>query len=69
MWLYLMAKPFHVGVDVDELAHPLHQPMTRSYQIRGQSLLLGVVLSCRCSGRWRLFWACEAPEIGYLMEY
>jgi hypothetical protein len=26
--LYLAAKPSHVGVDVDRLAHPLHRPMT-----------------------------------------
>jgi hypothetical protein len=27
-WLYLPAKPSHVGVDVDGLACPLHHPMT-----------------------------------------
>jgi hypothetical protein len=26
-WLYLAAKPPHVGVDVDGLAYPLHHPM------------------------------------------
>jgi hypothetical protein len=55
-----MAKPFHVGVDVDELAYPLHRPMIRSCQTRGQGLLPGVVLSCRCSGWWRLSEGCEA---------
>jgi hypothetical protein len=39
------------GVDVDELACPLHQPTVCSCQARGQSLLLGVVLSCHCSRR------------------
>jgi hypothetical protein len=42
------------GVDVDGLACPLHRPTVRSYQTRGQSLLSGTILSCCCSGRWRL---------------
>jgi hypothetical protein len=46
MRLYLMATPSHMGVDVDGLAYPLHQPTVRSCQMRGQGLLLGVVLSC-----------------------
>jgi hypothetical protein len=47
-WLYLVAKPSHIGggVDVDGLAYPLHRPMVCSCQVRGQDLLLGVVLSC-----------------------
>jgi hypothetical protein len=55
MWLYMAAKPSHMGVDVDGLACPLHHPMTWSCQTRGHGLLPGVVLSCRCSGRWCLF--------------
>jgi hypothetical protein len=27
IWLYLFAKPSHVGVDVDKLAYLLHRPM------------------------------------------
>jgi hypothetical protein len=34
-WLYLVAKPAHVVVDVDELAYPLHHPMTCNCQMRG----------------------------------
>jgi hypothetical protein len=49
-WLYLAAKPSHVGVDVDRLGCPLHCPMTCSHQMRGQGLLLGDVLSCHCNG-------------------
>jgi hypothetical protein len=45
-WLYLAAKPSHVGVDVDGLAWPLHHPTPCSRQTRGQSLLPGVVLYC-----------------------
>jgi hypothetical protein len=66
--LQLAAKPAHVGVDVDGLASPLHHPMACGCQTRGQGLLLGVVLSCHCSGRWRLFRGCEAPGLGYLVE-
>jgi hypothetical protein len=48
--LYLAAKPAHVGVDVDGLAYPLHHPTACGRQTRGHGLLLGVVLSRRCSG-------------------
>jgi hypothetical protein len=30
VWLYLAAKPSHVGVDVDGLAYPLHCLMVHS---------------------------------------
>jgi hypothetical protein len=53
-WPYLAAKPSHVGVDVDELACPLHRPTACSHQTRGQGLLPGVVLSHHYSGRWRI---------------
>jgi hypothetical protein len=43
--LYLVAKPSHVGVDVDGLAYPLHHPMTCSCQSRGQGFLSGTALS------------------------
>jgi hypothetical protein len=35
VWLYLAAKPAHVGVDVDGLAYPLHRPTVYSCQTRG----------------------------------
>jgi hypothetical protein len=40
MWLYLTAKPFHVGggANVDGLACPLHWPRAHSCQMRGQGL-------------------------------
>jgi hypothetical protein len=34
-WLYLATKTSHVGVDVDELASPLHHPIACSRQMRG----------------------------------
>jgi hypothetical protein len=68
-WLYLAAKPGHVGVDVDRLVFPLHRPMVYSHQMRGQGLLAGDVLSHHYSGRWRLFGGCESPGLGYLVEY
>jgi hypothetical protein len=46
-WPYLVAKSFHAGVDVDELACPLHHPMAYNCQMRGRGFLLGVVLSRR----------------------
>ncbi len=44
-----------MGVDVDRLACPLHHPTTYNRQMRGHGLLLGIVLSHHCIGRWRLF--------------
>jgi hypothetical protein len=35
-WLYLMAKLYHMGVDVDRLACPLYRPTACSRQMRGQ---------------------------------
>jgi hypothetical protein len=35
VWLYLVAKPSHVGIDVDGLSCPLHRPTIRSCQMRG----------------------------------
>jgi hypothetical protein len=68
VWLYLAAKPSHMGVDVDGLACPMHWHMVRSCQTRGQCLLPGVVLSCCCSGRWRLSGDVKLPGHRYLME-
>jgi hypothetical protein len=34
-WLYLVAKPSHVGVDVDGLAYPLHHHTVHNCQTRG----------------------------------
>jgi hypothetical protein len=67
-WLYLAAKPSHVGVDVDELACPLHHPTACSCQMRGQGLLRGTILSHHCSGRWRLSGDVNPPGLGYLVE-
>jgi hypothetical protein len=47
--LYLAAKPGQVGVDVDGLASPLPRPMAYGCQTRGHGLLLGAILSRRCS--------------------
>jgi hypothetical protein len=43
--LYLAAKPFYVGVNVDRLAYPLHRSTACSRQMRGHSFMLDVVLS------------------------
>jgi hypothetical protein len=67
-WLYWAAKPPHVGVGVDGLACPLHHPMVCNCQMRGHGLLPGVVLSCRCSGRWHLPGDVKPPGCRYLME-
>jgi hypothetical protein len=45
--LYLAAKPFYVGVNVDRLACPLHRPMVCSRQMRGHGFLSSITLS-RC---------------------
>jgi hypothetical protein len=44
--LYLVAKPSHVGVNVDGLAYSLHRSMICSRQRGGQSFLIGVAPSC-----------------------
>jgi hypothetical protein len=67
-WFYLTAKPPHVGVGVDGLACLLHRPTTCSYQMREHGLLSGVILSCRCSGRWCLPGDVKPLGRGYLME-
>jgi hypothetical protein len=51
VWLYLAAKSFHMRVDVDGLACPLHRPTVRSCHTRGHGLPPDAVLSCRCSRR------------------
>jgi hypothetical protein len=47
-------------IDVDGLACPLHRPTVHSCQMRTHGLMLGNVLSCRCSGRWCLIGGCKA---------
>jgi hypothetical protein len=68
VWLYLAAKPSHLGVDVDGLAYSLHWPTVCSFQMRGLGLLPGTVLSCRCSRRWHLSGDVKLPGRRYLME-
>jgi hypothetical protein len=67
-WLYLVAKLFNVGVDVHGLAFPLHHPTVCSCQMRGQGPPPGDVLSCRCSGWWRLSGNLKPLGLGYLVE-
>jgi hypothetical protein len=43
--LYLTAKPFHVGLNVDGLAFPLHRHTVCGRQTRGQSFLSDAALS------------------------
>jgi hypothetical protein len=63
-----MAKPSHVGADVDGLADALHQPTVHSCQRWGQGHLPGIVLSYGYSGRWCLSGDLKAPEHRYLMD-
>jgi hypothetical protein len=66
----LAAKSFHVGADVDALAHRLHQPTNYGGWVWVQSPLTGVVPSHRTA--WvsaaldHLFGACEAPGMSHL---
>jgi hypothetical protein len=41
MMIFLVAKPSHVGADVDNLAYSLHHPTVCSHQRDGQSFLIG----------------------------
>jgi hypothetical protein len=43
--LYLVAKPTHMGADVDGLAYSLHRPMVCSHQRGVQSFLTGAAPS------------------------
>jgi hypothetical protein len=45
--LYLAAKSFHVGVNVDGIVCPLHCPMACCCQMRGQGFLSGTNLARR----------------------
>jgi hypothetical protein len=47
--LYLVAKPSHVGINVDGLTCPLQRPMACGHQMRGHGFLLGVALSHRAA--------------------
>jgi hypothetical protein len=53
--LYLVAKPAHVGVDVDGLACRQDHPTACNHQMRRHGLLPDVALSHRYSGRWHLY--------------
>jgi hypothetical protein len=44
-WLYLAAKPSHVGVNVDGLACPLHRPMVYNHQTRRHDFLSNAALT------------------------
>jgi hypothetical protein len=47
--LYLVAKPAHMGVDVDRLAYPQHRPTFYSHQIKRQGLQSGATMSHRAA--------------------
>jgi hypothetical protein len=72
VWLYLAAKSSQVGVDVDVWLYVGDlgdRPTACSRQTRGQGLLPDIVLFHHYSGRWHLSGRCEAPGLGYLVEY
>jgi hypothetical protein len=62
VWIYMAAKSSHVGVDVDGLAYLLQWPTFYNFQIRGQGLLQGDILSYHCSGRWHLLGDVKFPR-------
>jgi hypothetical protein len=68
VWLYVAAKPSHMGVGVDGLAFPLHRPTAYNHQMRVHGLLPGAILLCHWSRRWRLSRDVKPIEIGYLVE-
>jgi hypothetical protein len=47
IWLYLAAKPSHLGSDMDGLACSLHRPMVCGWLTWVQSFLIGAALSHR----------------------
>jgi hypothetical protein len=65
-----LAKPSHVGVDVDGLACPMHRHTTCSHQTRGQSFLSGVALShCVAVGGGTFLGGRGCKGLGYSMVY
>jgi hypothetical protein len=61
--LYLVAKPSHVGFDVDELACILHHSSVYDRKMRGQYFLSGVVLSHRAIVGSGIFLRVHSPWI------
>jgi hypothetical protein len=47
--LYLVAKTFHLGVDVDGLDWPLHCPIVCSHQMKGHGFMSSATLSCHAA--------------------
>jgi hypothetical protein len=68
-WSYLAAKSFHVRVDVDGPACPLHRPTIHSYQVRVHGLMLGAALSHRVVGSDDDLRVCEASRLGFLLVW
>jgi hypothetical protein len=68
--LRLVAKTYHVGADVDEIACRLYYPTNCGWQAWVQSLLTGIVLSHRTAlvgaTLVRLSGGCEAPGSNHL---
>jgi hypothetical protein len=61
--LYLVAKSFHVGADVDELAYSLHRPTACGWQARRLCYLTGVVLSHRSAVSGGPFPRVRSPRV------
>jgi hypothetical protein len=61
--LYLVAKPSHVGADVDGLSCSVHRPMTNSSQRGGLHSLTGVVLSRHLAVGGGPFLGLQSPRI------
>jgi hypothetical protein len=47
--LYLLAKPSHIGANVDGLACFLHRPKVYSHQRGGHTFLIGTAPSCHAA--------------------
>jgi hypothetical protein len=66
--LYMVAKPSHVGVDVDGLACLCFGLRLIAARLGDKAYLPGAALSCRCSRRWCLLEDVKLLRHRYLME-
>jgi hypothetical protein len=67
---YLVAKSFHVGVDVDGLACSLHRSKVYEWQTRGLCCLTGAVVSRRSAvGGGPLFRGAKPPFLDILLAF
>jgi hypothetical protein len=61
--LYLVAKPSHVGADVDGLAYTLHGPIACGWRTRGLCFLTDIVRSHLSVVRSGTFQGMRSPQV------